>query len=82
MKLKVVFQILALLLTEHTYQMSGELRLPLIVQGPIIPNEINHDLPLEKKKHIHPYLCLPYYFAHDMRWSNFLLPSHVYNLVA
>lgn len=45
MKPKIVLQILALLLNEHICQMSGERRLPLIVQGPIIPNEINHDLP-------------------------------------
>lgn len=50
MGLKTLCQILFLILNEHICQMYGERRLPLIVQGPIISNDINHDLSLRTKE--------------------------------
>merc|ERR1712110_205322 len=45
MKLINLCQILVLILNEHICQNSGERRLPLIIQGPILSNDVIHDLP-------------------------------------
>ena len=51
MLLKTLCQILVLIVNQHICQMSGELRLPLIVRGPkILEEDVNHNLPLRRKE--------------------------------